>query len=50
MPRSGDIRAGGAFVEVYSKDGSLRKALDRASKKLKHFGKGVRALGKNSSS
>ena len=40
-----DIRAGGAFMELFLKDGKLRKGLIAASKRLKAWGASVRQMG-----
>jgi hypothetical protein len=45
MAGSKDIRAGGAYVELLTKDGALRKGLDNAGKTLQRWGAGVNALG-----
>lgn len=39
------IRAGRAFVELFTKDEDLRKGLNQAQKLLNDFGKGVQTLG-----
>lgn len=39
-----NIRAGGAYVEVFLKD-SLQKGLDKAAQRLKSFGTGVASIG-----
>ena len=40
-----DIRAGGAYIEVFTKDVSLQRGLQAASKHVQGFAKGVRAIG-----
>lgn len=40
-----DIRAGGAYVELYTKDSRLNKGLLAAQKRLKSWGKSVAVLG-----
>lgn len=46
MPGSRDVRAGGAYVEILTKDAALRKGLDNASKTLAKWAGGIDALGK----
>lgn len=41
----GDIKAGGAYVELALKDASFVKGLDAAGKKLKDFGGGMAKIG-----
>ena len=45
MVSSRDIRAGAAYVELYAHDNKLVRGLDRASKRLKAFGAGVKKIG-----
>ncbi|MEQ8789481.1 MAG: phage tail tape measure protein [Pirellulaceae bacterium] len=45
MPSAQAIRAGAAYVELYTKDNRLVRGLARASKRLQAFGAGVRAMG-----
>ena len=45
MGRSGAIRAGRAFVELFADDGPLVRGLRQAEKKLKSFAGNVRAMG-----
>ncbi|MEQ8790086.1 MAG: phage tail tape measure protein [Pirellulaceae bacterium] len=45
MPSAQAIRAGAAYVELYTKDSRLVRGLARASKRLQAFGAGVRAMG-----
>jgi hypothetical protein len=45
MSKSGSIRAGRAFVELFADDSKLVRGLRRAEKKLKAFGNGIRNLG-----
>ncbi len=45
MAGARNIRAGGAYVELLTKDGALRKGLDNAAKTLKSWGNGISALG-----
>ncbi len=40
-----DIRAGGAFIELYGKDSGLEKMLDRIGRKIKGFASGVARVG-----
>jgi len=42
---SSDIRAGGAFVELYAKDNALTRGLAAAEGKIRAFGKGISAIG-----
>lgn len=44
---SRDVRAGGAFVEVYARDESLGRSLTKAQNKLKKFGSHVQNMGRN---
>jgi len=44
-----DIRAGGAYIEVFTKDISLQRGLQAASKHVQAFSKGVRARPGNGS-
>lgn len=43
---AGEIRAGKAFVEIFTKDSGLTKGLNRAQAKLKAFGSSVSSFGK----
>jgi TP901 family phage tail tape measure protein len=45
LGRSGAIRAGRAFVELFADDGPLVRGLRQAEKKLKYFAGNVRAMG-----
>lgn len=45
MPAAGDIRAGGAFVELSTKDAEYQRGLRKAQQQLRQFGEGVRAIG-----
>ena len=45
MPSARDIRAGAAYVELYANDNKLTRGLNRASKRLKAFGAGVKKIG-----
>lgn len=45
MATQGAIRAGKAFVELFTKDASLRKGLDAARKRLNSFGKFAAGIG-----
>lgn len=45
MASGSDIRAGGAFVEMYMQDNELTRGLDAVGAKLKAFGGNVMALG-----
>ena len=45
MPSARDIRAGAAYVELYANDNKLVRGLNRASKRLKAFGAGVKRIG-----
>jgi hypothetical protein len=45
MAGKSDIRAGGAFVDLFTKDAALVKGLRSAQKRLHSFGKGVMAVG-----
>ena len=44
--KSGDVRAGGAFYEVYAKDG-LSGVLDKLKQKADRFAAGMRKIGGN---
>jgi hypothetical protein len=44
--KSGAVRAGGAFVELFSDDSKLARGLKAASGKLKSWGKDVSAVGR----
>ncbi|HEX5442607.1 MAG TPA: hypothetical protein VFW87_02205 [Pirellulales bacterium] len=46
MPSSQAIRAGAAYIELYTKDSKLVKGLDRAAARLKAFGDGITSVGK----
>jgi len=45
MPRTGAIRAGRAFVELFADDSKLVRGLKRAQLRLRKFGASVRAIG-----
>lgn len=45
MPSGSDVRAGGAFVELYTKNRSLIGGLRRAGKAIKAFGAKMQAIG-----
>ena len=45
MERTNAIRAGRAYVELFTKDGRLVKGLKRASARLKAFGASVTMMG-----
>ncbi len=45
MPSAQAIRAGAAYVELYTKDSRLVRGLARASRRLQAFGASVRAMG-----
>jgi len=45
MPRTGAIRAGRAFVELFADDSKLVRGLKRAQWRLRKFGASVRAIG-----
>ena len=49
MASSSSIRAGSAFIELFVNDSARCAGLDRASKKLKAFGEGIRGPGRTSS-
>ena len=40
-----DVRAGGAFVELYTKDAAFQKGLEAATRRLKAWGASVTAVG-----
>jgi hypothetical protein len=40
-----DVRAGGAFVEIYANDNALKRALDAAANKVKAFARAIAAVG-----
>jgi hypothetical protein len=46
MGLSSGIRAGAAYVELYTKDSRMVKGLKAAEKKLKAFGSGITSIGK----
>src|SRR5947207_5053248 len=46
MASASGIRAGSAFIELFVNDSKLVKGLEKASKKLKAFGEGIKDLGK----
>lgn len=46
MASGSQIRAGAAFIELYTKDTKLVKGLNRAAARLKAFGDGITAVGK----
>ncbi|WP_020473387.1 hypothetical protein [Zavarzinella formosa] len=43
--KSNDVRAGGAFVEIYAKDSGLNKALRGMGVKVKAFAEGLKSIG-----
>lgn len=43
-----NIRAGGAFVEMFVKDGTVSKTLDKVRRQLTNFGSSVRSIGLSS--
>lgn len=45
MAGRSDIKAGGAYVELFTKDSQLIKGLNAAKKRLQDFGKSVMAVG-----
>lgn len=45
MSNTGSIRAGRAFVELFTDDSKLVRGLNRAQKRLKAFGASARAMG-----
>ena len=45
MPSANAIRAGAAYIELYTHDSRLVRGLARASKRLKAFGAGVKTMG-----
>ena len=45
MPSSSNIRAGAAYIELYTKDNRLVKGLNRAAARLKAFGAGITSIG-----
>jgi hypothetical protein len=45
MAGAGDVRAGGAYVELFAKDSSLQKGLAAAQTRLKNFGASFTAVG-----
>ena len=45
MGAAGDIQAGRAYVELFTKDSSLYKGLDKAQARFKNFGTAVTAIG-----
>lgn len=45
MPAASGIRAGAAYIELYTKDSRLVKGLNAASQKLKAFGASLTAIG-----
>jgi TP901 family phage tail tape measure protein len=45
MPSANGIRAGAAFIELYTKDSRLVKGLDAAALKLKAFGATIKDMG-----
>lgn len=45
MAGQNEVKAGGAFLELFVKDGPLNKGLDKAAAKLKSFGKSVLKIG-----
>lgn len=42
---AGNVKAGGAYIELFTKDSALIKGLNSASKKLKDFGGSVMGIG-----
>jgi len=47
MPSAADIRAGGAFVELYTKNGPLYAGLKNAQRRVKAFASGAMSYGRN---
>jgi hypothetical protein len=45
MPAAKDVKAGGAFIELFTKDSAMMKGLDAASAKLRAWGAGLRSSG-----
>ncbi len=45
MPGASDIKAGAAFVELYTKNNKFVRGLDAAQARLRAFGVGVQAIG-----
>jgi hypothetical protein len=45
LASSSNIRAGAAYIELYTKDNRLTKGLNAASAKLKAFGAGITSVG-----
>lgn len=45
MPSSSNVKAGAAYIELYTKDNRLVKGLNAASAKLKAFGAGITSIG-----
>lgn len=43
-----NIKAGGAFVEMFVKDGTVAKTLDKVRKQLTSFGQSIRSVGMSS--
>lgn len=47
MPGAADIRAGGAFVELYADDAALQQGLSAAQRRLRGFANSVQAIGRS---
>lgn len=45
MASAGNIRAGGAYVEIFAKDGAFQQALTRVQNKMKAVGTAMRSVG-----
>ncbi len=45
MSLSSNIKAGAAYIELYTQDNKLVRGLNRAAKKLEAFGSGIRSIG-----
>ena len=45
MAKSKEIRAGGAFVELYTKDGRLTLGLDKIAERLQRWGAAIVGIG-----
>jgi len=48
MSGAGSVRAGGAFVEIFAKDGKFQQAISRVQKKLRDVSKSMRQFGTQS--
>jgi TP901 family phage tail tape measure protein len=49
MASEGSVRAGGAFVEIFAKDGPFQQAMSRVENRLKMVGQKMRQLGTSAS-